>query len=429
MANGLLTKEEFQEKFKAMKEGSQEARDELIERNMNLVYHVVDKKVTVYTYPKEDLIQIGLIGLIKAVDRFDIALNIKFSTYAVPLIFGEILRYIRDDGYVKISRPIKVIANKILRADLMDSTPEEIKKELNLEDSLPQIKIALEFVNTGLPVSTEATVHNDPDGSEVTLADTIALSHDVNGSWFEKAAVKTAINKLPEKYQKIIKMRYFEDKSQSEIGRAMGVTQVQISRTESKALRQLKVLLTEDEAEYQELTKEGERESVKRTESSVRKEKAIKLLKTTTRTYQDIADEVGLSESMVSRLGKEHRPAHLRKRGARKSSQTSEASKVRKGKVVKSDNIRFKKVEKDRDAKKKQEAAVVSVPSIMIEDELDKGRETKVPQTGVVEFDFNLSVKGTSLSKGTAMEQLKGTMELLNVLPTDQVTLNVKLEK
>ncbi|QZA69046.1 RNA polymerase sigma factor [Bacillus phage 010DV004] len=428
MANDLLTQEEFQEKFKAMKEGSQEARDELIERNMNLVYHVVDKKVTVYTYPKEDLVQIGLIGLIKAVDRFDTSLNVKFSTYAVPLIFGEILRHIRDDGYVRVSRPIKVIANKILRADLMDSTPEVIKKELNLEDSLAQITIALEYVNIGSPVSTSATVYKDPDGSEVKLEDTIPLSHDVNGSWFEKTAVKAAIKKLPEKYQKIIKMRYFEDKSQSEIGRVMGVTQVQISRTENKALRQLQILLTEDEAEYQELTSKGEKEPVKRDESAARKEKAIELLKTTVRTYQDIANEVGLSESMVSRLGKAHRPAHLRKRGARKPAQTDAVNKVRKGKVVKSDNIRFRKAEEKPKAKK-QEAAVISVPSIMIEDEPEKGQATKTPQAGVVEFDFNLSLKGTSLSKGTAMEHLKGTMDLLNVLPTDQVTLNVKLEK
>lgn len=426
MANDLLTQEEFQEKFKAMKGGSQEARDELIERNMNLVYHVVDKKVTAYTYPKEDLVQIGLVGLIKAVDRFDTSLNIKFSTYAVPLIFGEILRHIRDDGYVRVSRPIKIIANKILRADLLDSTPEKIKEELSLEDSLPQIKTALEFVSAGLPLSTEAPVSKDKYDTEVKLSDTMALSHDVNGSWFEKAAVKAAIDTLPDNYKKIIKMRYFEDKSQSEIGRIMGVTQVQISRTEQKALKQLRVLLTEDEAEYRELTKEGEKEPVKRTESSIRKEKAIELLKTTTRTYQDIADEVGLSESMVSRLGKEHRPAHLRKRGARKASQTSEATNVRKGKVVKSDNIRFKKA--DREVKK-QEAAVVSVPNIMIEDDKEKGSATKTPKTGVVEFDFNLSVKGTSLSKGTAMEQLKGTMDLLNVLPTDKVTLNVKLEK
>jgi RNA polymerase sporulation-specific sigma factor len=190
-------------------------------------------------YEPEDLFQIGCIGLMKSVDKFDLSYDVKFSTYAVPMILGEIQRFIRDDGSVKVSRSLKEIGNKIRKAkDELSKrngrvpTVNEIAQFLQI--SPEDVVLAQEAIRS--PASIHETVYEN-DGDPITLLDQIADEQDV---WFDKIALKKAMEELDERERLIVYLRYYKDQTQSEVAARLGISQVQVSRLEKKILQQMK---------------------------------------------------------------------------------------------------------------------------------------------------------------------------------------------
>ena len=238
--------------------GDKEAREVLIENNLGLVRHIV-KRFTGRGCEMEDLFQIGVIGLIKAIDKFNLEFDVKFSTYAVPMIMGEIKRFLRDDGMIKVSRSIKEnglkvkMATEKLIADLgREPSAFEVAKEAGL--SVEEITIAME---AGAEVESLYKSVYQSDGSEIYLVDKVAADCGgaanmglVAGSSlyadFEKEKLLNhmmlgqLLDNLPDKERELIRMRYFQEKTQSEIASCMGISQVQVSRMEKKILLRMR---------------------------------------------------------------------------------------------------------------------------------------------------------------------------------------------
>lgn len=238
--------------------GDKEAREVLIENNLGLVRHIV-KRFTGRGCEMEDLFQIGVIGLIKAIDKFNLEFDVKFSTYAVPMIMGEIKRFLRDDGMIKVSRSIKEnglkvkMATEKLIADLgREPSAFEVAKEAGL--SVEEITIAME---AGAEVESLYKSVYQSDGSEIYLVDKVAA--DCGGATnmglvagsslyadFEKEKLLNhmmlgqLLDNLPDKERELIRMRYFQEKTQSEIASCMGISQVQVSRMEKKILLRMR---------------------------------------------------------------------------------------------------------------------------------------------------------------------------------------------
>lgn len=230
---------EIKDLIKKSQSGDQEARNEIVERNMRLVWSVVQRFLN-RGYDPEDLFQIGCIGLLKSVDKFDLSYDVKFSTYAVPMIIGEIQRFIRDDGTIKVSRSLKEIGNKIRRAK------DDLAKELGraptiyevsdyLQIPVDEILLAQEAVMA--PTSIHETVYEN-DGDPITLLDQI--SDQEEGKWFDKIALKEAIAGLDDREKLIVYLRYYNDQTQAEVASRLGISQVQVSRLEKKILKQIK---------------------------------------------------------------------------------------------------------------------------------------------------------------------------------------------
>ncbi|MBP1933526.1 RNA polymerase sporulation sigma factor SigF [Ammoniphilus resinae] len=234
-----LTDEEVKILIQDSQNGNQEAREKLVNCNIRLVWSVVQRFLN-RGYEADDLFQIGCIGLLKAVDKFDLSYDVKFSTYAVPMIIGEIQRFLRDDGTLKVSRSLKEMANKVRRTkdDLSKRigripTVGEIAKELGVTPE--EVVFAQEASRA--PSSIHETVFEN-DGDPITLMDQISDSDE--GKWFEKIALKEAINKLSDRERLIVYLRYFRDQTQSEVAERLGISQVQVSRLEKKILKMIK---------------------------------------------------------------------------------------------------------------------------------------------------------------------------------------------
>ena len=187
----------------------------------------------------EDLFQIGSIGLIKAIDKFDYSYDVKFSTYAVPMITGEIKRFLRDDGMIKVSRSLKETATRIriLREKFNNTygrepTLEEIGEELAIDKE--EIVMALE---TGAEVESLYKTIYQGDGSPIYLIDKLAETKDESDNLIDKLALKEVIASLDEKEQEIIRLRYFKDRTQTDIAKELGISQVQVSRMEKRILK------------------------------------------------------------------------------------------------------------------------------------------------------------------------------------------------
>lgn len=232
------------ELLRLAQEGDKEARDRLVQDNIGLVWSIV-KRFGNRGYELEDLFQIGCIGLIKAVDKFDNSFDVRFSTYAVPLIMGEIKRFMRDDGMVKISRTVKENGWKISRAIQKlsqkfgrEPTMEEIAEETMMEKE--DIVLALEA--NGEVESIYKSVYQN-DGSEVYLIDQISDTESEGGSvetMINNMVLEQMINELSEIERNIIIMRYFQERTQTEIAKKLGISQVQVSRLEKKILINLR---------------------------------------------------------------------------------------------------------------------------------------------------------------------------------------------
>ncbi|MGY4690186.1 RNA polymerase sporulation sigma factor SigF [Salibacterium sp. K-3] len=224
--------------------GDQNARDEIVHKNTRLVWSVVQRFIN-RGYDPEDLFQIGVIGLIKSIDKFDLSYEVKFSTYAVPMIIGEIQRFIRDDGTVKVSRSLKELNNRVRRAK------EELTKEMGRAPGLKEISEKLDVPSEEIVFATEAartlsSLHEtiyENDGDPITLIDQIADQAD--SRWFDQIAVKDVVEQLEEREQVIVYLRYYKDRTQSEVAERLGISQVQVSRLEKRILDKLKSQLSE----------------------------------------------------------------------------------------------------------------------------------------------------------------------------------------
>lgn len=224
-------------------EGDKTARDRLVSENMGLVWSIV-RRFSGRGYEQEDLFQIGSIGLIKAIDKFDLAFDVRFSTYAVPMITGEIKRFLRDDGMIKVSRSIKETAAKakmtgeLLKTRLgREATMEEISRELKLPPE--EIAAALE---SGAEVESLYKTIYQGDGSSIHLIDKLeeSGSENENEKVLDRMVLKELLLDLSPEERNLIIMRYFMDRTQTEIAKEMGISQVQVSRLEKKILKGMK---------------------------------------------------------------------------------------------------------------------------------------------------------------------------------------------
>ncbi|HMM21299.1 MAG TPA: RNA polymerase sporulation sigma factor SigF [Selenomonadales bacterium] len=234
----MLGDEQTKELLKLAQAGDPSAKESILQHNLNLVRSVVHR-FTNRGYEWDDLFQIGCIGMIKAIERFDTSYSVKFSTYAVPMIIGEIRRFMRDDNPVKVSRPLKELAYRVhrvqekLQGDLgRDPTINEVAGELAL--SPQEIVAALEAVQ---PVASlyDETFHDD--GDPIHLLDQIGRDDCQDSSYFDRLALKEVLARLPPRERLVVHLRFFEDKTQSEIAGLIGLSQVQVSRIEKQALR------------------------------------------------------------------------------------------------------------------------------------------------------------------------------------------------
>lgn len=225
------------ELIKRARSGDKLARDKVIQNNMGLVYSIVSRYAG-RGYDSEELSQIGAIGLIKAVDKFDMGFEVKFSTYAVPLISGEIKRFLRDDGMVKVSRSIKENGWKIKR--VADRLSQELDREPSIEELAAATEIAVEDIVLALEANSEVESINKPicfsDGREVCLEEKIQEKSDWNEDLLNRMMVEQLMKLLDEKEKKLIRMRYYEDRTQREVAEHLGISQVQVSRMEKKIL-------------------------------------------------------------------------------------------------------------------------------------------------------------------------------------------------
>lgn len=239
------------ELIKMAQSGDKLARDEVIQNNMGLVYSIVSRYAG-RGYDSEELSQIGAIGLIKAVDKFDMDFEVKFSTYAVPLISGEIKRFLRDDGMVKVSRSIKENGWKIKRAT--DRLSQELDREPSIEELAAATEIAVEDIVLALEANSEVESINKPicfsDGREVFLEEKIQEKSDWNEDLLNRMMVEQLMKLLDEKEKKLIKMRYYEDKTQREVAECLGISQVQVSRMEKKILLGLRSHVNKNAKNY-----------------------------------------------------------------------------------------------------------------------------------------------------------------------------------
>lgn len=226
--------------------GSREVVDLLVEKNAGLVWNIV-KRFLNRGYESEDLYQIGCIGLIKAVRKFDLSYETQFSTYAVPLIMGEIKRFLRDDGLIKVSRSLKELSGKIRLAtefyfekNGVEPTISEIAKHLRVSED--DIVMALEIQK---PTESLNAVVNEGDKNPVYLIDRVCDNGDSSEKEFDKMLVRELISELDPKEKQLIQMRYFKGATQMRVASMLGISQVQVSRMEKKILSEMRNKLAE----------------------------------------------------------------------------------------------------------------------------------------------------------------------------------------
>lgn len=240
----MLNHEETMRLIAKAQQGDDEACSTLIVENTPLLKSIVKRYLGKHV-EYDDLLQIAGIGLLKAIKNFSTEFNVKFSTYAVPMILGEIKRYMRDDGYLKVSRSVKSISSKILRyidAKAKENAEEPTVAQIAEEFGLDVSDVVFALDATKLPVSLYETA-SDKDGKETELID--RLPTDDDKKMLDDVILQDMLSKLSPREKKIVVLRYFRDMTQGEIARKMGVSQVQISRMENKILQKLKNLYNE----------------------------------------------------------------------------------------------------------------------------------------------------------------------------------------
>lgn len=236
----LLKEKEKEQLLKEVKAGSKLAREELINGNLRLVLSVI-QRFTGRGENLDDLFQVGCIGLIKSIDNFDITQNVRFSTYAVPMIIGEIRRYLRDNNAVRVSRSIKDTAYRAMQVKerLMSERQEEpsvneIAKELGISSA--EVVVAMESIVS--PMSLYDPVYSD-GGDTIYVLDQLGDNNDDN-NWLQEIALKESIKNLSEREKHILTLRFMQGKTQMEVSREIGISQAQVSRLEKGALDKIK---------------------------------------------------------------------------------------------------------------------------------------------------------------------------------------------
>lgn len=239
----LLNKEEKEALFVKIKAGNEEARNTFINGNLRLVLSVIQR-----FYGRgenaDDLFQVGCVGLIKAIDNFDLSQNVQFSTYAVPMIIGEVKRYLRDNNSIRVSRSVRDLAYKVIQ--FKERYTKEHGKEPNVEEIAKELEVTKEEVAFSLdaiqdPVSLQEPVYND--GSEsIYIMDQVKDSKNTDELWAEKITIKGAMEKLNEKERMIINKRFFDGRTQMEVAEEIGISQAQVSRLEKTAIQHIKRL-------------------------------------------------------------------------------------------------------------------------------------------------------------------------------------------
>ena len=237
----VLSNKEKETLMIKIKQGDTYAREQFINGNLRLVLSVIQKFYNRGEHA-DDLFQVGCIGLIKAIDNFDINVGVKFSTYAVPMIIGEVRRYLRDYNSIRVSRSVKVIAYKALsvKESFMhkynkEASIEEIAKELNL--TVKEISNALEAIQD--PVSLFEPVFNDGTDT-LFVMDQVSDNKNTDENWTEDIALKEAISKLNDREKNIVMLRFFKGKTQMEVANEIGISQAQVSRLEKNAINHMK---------------------------------------------------------------------------------------------------------------------------------------------------------------------------------------------
>ncbi len=236
-----LTDEEKRDLLKKTKEGDEDARQQLVHGNLRLVLSVIQRFSNRHD-DMDDLFQVGCIGLIKAIDNFNIDLDVKFSTYAVPMIIGEIRRYLRDNNAIRISRSVRDTAYRALQAreallaeKQSEPTAEEIAARIG--EKKENVMRAMEAIVD--PISLYEPVYSE-NGDSIYLMDQLSDSNPSDEAWLENIALKEAMKKLTERERKIINMRFYKNKTQMEIAQEIGISQAQVSRLEKAALERIR---------------------------------------------------------------------------------------------------------------------------------------------------------------------------------------------
>lgn len=241
----ILTNKEKEELFEKIDQGDLKAREDFINGNLRLVLSIV-QRFTNSNENIDDLFQIGCIGLIKALDNFDRTLNVKFSTYAVPMILGEIRRHLRDSSQVRVSRSLRDIAYKAIYAkesyvlqNQKEPTIFEIAEEIGVDKE--DIVIALDAIQS--PVSLYEPVYNE-GGDTLYVMDQISDKKNKEDNWIEEISLNEAIKKLPDREKEIVTLRFYKGKTQIEVANELAISQAQVSRLEKSALRTMRNYLT-----------------------------------------------------------------------------------------------------------------------------------------------------------------------------------------
>ena len=237
----VLKNEETMELLRRTKKGDMSAREQLIAGNLRLVLSVI-QKFDRRGENADDLFQVGCIGLIKAIDNFNIDLDVRFSTYGVPMIVGEIRRYLRDNSAMRVSRSMRDTAYKVLQAkekfiaqNQREPTIEEIAKLLDAKRE--DVVFALEAITD--PVSLYEPVYSD-NGDAVCVMDQVKDRRNTDESWLNHIALQDAVDKLPPREKRILVLRFFQGKTQMEVSAEVGISQAQVSRLEKSALDQIR---------------------------------------------------------------------------------------------------------------------------------------------------------------------------------------------
>lgn len=239
----LLSEEEKTELLRRVKQGDMQAREQLVNGNLRLVLSVI-QRFTNRGENLDDLFQVGCIGLIKSIDNFDVTQNVRFSTYAVPMIIGEIRRYLRDNNSIRVSRSLRDTAYKAMQAKerLMaqhnrEPTIEEIAQELDM----PRENVVMALESIVEPVSLYETVYSD-GGDSIYIMDQIGDRND-DRNWIDEIALREAIRNLSDREKTILSLRFMQGRTQMEVAQEIGISQAQVSRLEKGALNRIKNLI------------------------------------------------------------------------------------------------------------------------------------------------------------------------------------------